>query len=135
MPVSSWPAPGATSIKDPATASAAERSRRIARPDITLDYPPVTRSPRRGATETLLRVSLDVGGEGGVAVVGPVANVDELAAAVVESGCRERESAFELVRNLLIGVQVARVGDGELGQEVARGVLAVVRVDAEEGHL
>src|ERR671936_2876296 len=111
---------GAMAAAAPATASAEQITRRRPRPLM-----PQLSAPR---------VAPDVGGELGSARVLALLDVDRLPPRVVEDRGREPDRRLEVAGDLLVGIAVARIGDGQLTQEGMRGGGGVVGVHAEEGN-
>src|SRR5687768_3414290 len=83
---------------------------------------------RRRATSALRpeRVAPDVGDELLIAGVRAKLEVDELSLAVIEGSRGEEFSRRHLLRDLLVGVAVARIGNGVLLEERLRRVGGVV---------
>src|SRR5215213_6931863 len=78
------------------------------------------------------RTPLDVGPQLALLGVRALLEIDQLTLAVIEGRVGKAEAGAEALFDVLVGVGVARVGDGRLREEGVCGVLGVPTVDSEE---
>src|SRR2546425_5631838 len=90
-------------------------------------------SALQGRRSHSARVALDVGGEGVLAGVLALLNVDLLAARVVDRRRGSADGRVDETGDVLAGVGVARIRDRELIQELLGRRVRVPRVDPDEG--
>src|SRR4051794_41893829 len=103
-------------IAAPAEASVVQIHMRSLRPLMPSIIRP--RGRRARLWERLTRVAPDVSGEGGLACILPLLDVDLRSARVVDRRRGSADGGVDHLGDVLVGVGVARIGHRELAQEL-----------------